>query len=1533
MIASDVPNDSSSNKAPKFHPTIAYSKWVRDFKAYVIRHRECDFVLKNQIKPPKPAEPADSASKSTKAQYDKELKRWETQADLWESGNACLFSHIYFAVDINPRAETLVVQHGAGSNGIAALEGLKTEYENKDSVKGILSDTLAQFQHRKIKNNETISQFIAVIENYRLKLKNLDHEIEDKELISKIITGMTSTINQEYKEVKRSLILHPIENLADLTSRLRRIDEVSISEEEAPTRVLQVDESAALSVPNRFKSFTPSQRQIRPSGKLMTSNPRPSPSTPTPSSSVSPGSNPITCDRCGGRNHLSKDCTTKWQAIERKRSGSHLKRRNNPPKKVQRSFPEDVGQIQRANMAMAKLAEQNPGFALLDSGATSHMFPIDFCDKDSHLVSIPIQLASKNASMMAQRKGDLGLLKEVLFIDDIAHPLVSVMKLTDNGFNINFKSDGADVYLNGILVTKAVREKNLYLIKLSSLIPVNPRETASVASHSPPPSLQALHERLAHSSPKLIKTAIESSLIRGLANPKPCSSPQLICDCCQRGKAHRRPHRNEIREMIPIKLRHPTSFGEVICVDSTGPFSTPSHQEGFRHLLIFKDVASRFIWDFYAVEITAAFSIQCLEIVKSHIQNQGALLRHYHSDGARNLISQAHRQYFIENSITWSFNSPYTPEDNSHAERSFQTIKNRSLAQLLQSNLPPDFWNFSMKYTIHVTNRLPQQTAKGFMSPFQFIHDEPPSLSHTRVWGSQVVVHQPKQKRKNDWSEKGKKGIFMGVHENCVAYEIYMPGEDTFIMSSHVFFGEPPSPCSTPSLPAFLVQTLPKSVEDYQYLVGLSHIDDEDNLTYVTTRVTTLKGYVVAYRAIQSKQSILKEINQSIHIKDIEKLTYKYYLNLSKPSHEDRPQQTTPPREHSRKKPRGSEGKISNDADYHSHLQDLLLSNPIVQKMSEDLSLDPITPKTKKILPTRKCKHILSKLSIIQTGSLKGKSPPHVKQSSSTLILHDPPEAVFASVSSTEDLNFFSLIRGEDGEKWRSARDSEIQSLEKKGCWDIVNLPPNTPTVGSKYVCKVKMNPDGSIAKFKVRLVAQGFTQVEGINFYDTYSPVAKLSTIRTIIALAAINNMSLHHIDVNTAYINAPLDEDIYMRPPKDFNLGRNQVLKLSKSIYGLKQAGLNWYLCISSYLSTLGFTKCLSDCCAFILDKGYETCVIVIVYVDDMIIASRVQTEIQRIKLLIRNKFEIDDLGELKYYLGINIERHADHITVNQRSYITKLIEKYQLEDSRLVHSPLPTNFIFDPHENFNLSPNERSYVENFPTRELIGALNYVAVCTRPDISFAVGALARFQDFPNISTCNAIKHLLKYLNTTKDLHLIFSGSINSVVGFCDSDWASDQLTRKSTSGFVFYLGNSPISWQSKLQSTVALSSTEAEYVSASTATQEALWIRSLLREWGLSMKMPTTLWCDNKGAIQLAKSPINHKRTKHVDIRHHHIRDHVEKGDIVVDHLTTENMPADLLTKNRSNLETLRGILFGGSPIDPSSKRLRIYNKWQNK
>ncbi len=485
--------------------------------------------------------------------------------------------------------------------------------------------------------------------------------------------------------------------------------------------------------------------------------------------------------------------------------------------------------------------------------------------------------------------------------------------------------------------------------------------------------------------------------------------------------------------------------------------------------------------------------------------------------------------------------------------------------------------------------------------------------------------------------------------------------------------------------------------------------------------------------------------------------------------------------------------------------------------------------------------------------------------------------------------------------------------------------------IACRFVFKRKRGANRSITKFKARLVAKGFRQIKGTNFFETYSPVAKMSTLRIIIAIAAINGLYLHQIDFSTAYINADLEETIYMTPPPNMQLEKGYSLRLLKSIYGLKQAGLNWHLCISKFLMELGFHQCVSDTCTFVRDVNTESFVIIVLYVDDLIIGSKDLNVIKDLKRKIAQKYEIEDLNELEYYLGINIKRIEDGYVMSQKTYIEKLIAKHRLELAVNTSSPLPTTFKYDPDEINHLKPSQLQYVVNFPTRQIVGELNHIAIATRPDIAFAVNYIARFQDSPNLSTCKALRHILKFLNSTKDHHLKFSGRVNSLVGYSDADWAGDPINRKSTSGYIFYLGNSPISWQSRLQPTVALSTTEAEYIALTAASQEAIWIRSLLREWGLTMNMPTTIWSDNTGAIQITYSPTNHRRTKHIDIKFHYIRNLVKSNKIVVDKIHTSEMLADVLTKNVSTQVqlNLRDGLMGKGEIKPSPKRQRIYKK----
>ena len=547
-------------------------------------------------------------------------------------------------------------------------------------------------------------------------------------------------------------------------------------------------------------------------------------------------------------------------------------------------------------------------------------------------------------------------------------------------------------------------------------------------------------------------------------------------------------------------------------------------------------------------------------------------------------------------------------------------------------------------------------------------------------------------------------------------------------------------------------------------------------------------------------------------------------------------------------------------------------------------------------------------------------------------------EFAYQSLLVDPDPKFQDAVRGPDRDKWIEARDKEITALIDKDCWTIEVIPPNTTVVGCRYVCKIKTNAVGEIVKYKVRLVAQGYSQIEGVNYFETFSPVARLSTIRIILAIAAINGLTLHHIDVNCAYINAELDEEIYLRPPPDFNLPHNYALKLKKSLYGLKQSGLNWNKCITKYLEAIGFKKLSADNCVFILNPAAPNMIVIVLYVDDMIIASKLLSDIQNLKDKIKSKFNIDDLGEMKYYLGLQIMQDLSKgvIKLTQAAYIKKLALKYKVDKCKVVSTPLPMDFRFDEEEINQLNDEQLNYVRNFPIREIIGSINFIASGTRMDIGYSISTLAKYQDKPNLTVCKASMHLLKFLNSTSEIELTFHGQYNRLVGYSDANWANDPITRRSTSGFIFYLGNSPITWQSRMQPIVALSSTESEYIALTEAVKEVKWLRSLLNEVGINTTRPTTLWCDNQSAIDLVHNPVHHKRTKHIDIRYHFIRDEIKYNTVVVDKIHTSQMLADMLTKLASP-EMIKKLLIpmtGKVSIPASAKRIsREINDITNK
>ena len=444
-------------------------------------------------------------------------------------------------------------------------------------------------------------------------------------------------------------------------------------------------------------------------------------------------------------------------------------------------------------------------------------------------------------------------------------------------------------------------------------------------------------------------------------------------------------------------------------------------------------------------------------------------------------------------------------------------------------------------------------------------------------------------------------------------------------------------------------------------------------------------------------------------------------------------------------------------------------------------------------------------------------------------------------------------------------------------------MPPGKTAIGSKWVFKTKINADGSINKHKARLVAQGYAQQHGIDYEETFAPVVKYVSLRTVLAIANQRNMELHQMDVNSAYLNGDIDVDIYMKQPEGFvdPANPNKVCKLRKGLYGLKQSGRVWNEKIDKYLKSQGYTPSDADPCIYVKhNKGKM--VVIALYVDDTVIASDCNKMLHAAKRMLSEKFDMTDLGEAKSILGMSIRRNRKKgvLFVNQSAYLQSVLERFGMAECNPVSTPM------EPGKHYEKTPDNEDGLDTREFQALIGSLVYASIATRPDISEAVGKLSQHMARPSKEHWTAAKRVLRYVKGTVELGLKFEHSTKfELVGYSDADWAGDVDTRKSTSGYAFMLGKAIVAWASKQQSVVALSTTEAEYIALASATKAAVWLRRLLQSLGEGQVRSTTIFEDNRGAISLSTNPKDHSRTKHIDIKYHYVRHAVQMKEIDVE------------------------------------------------
>ncbi|KAJ9561577.1 hypothetical protein OSB04_006737 [Centaurea solstitialis] len=475
---------------------------------------------------------------------------------------------------------------------------------------------------------------------------------------------------------------------------------------------------------------------------------------------------------------------------------------------------------------------------------------------------------------------------------------------------------------------------------------------------------------------------------------------------------------------------------------------------------------------------------------------------------------------------------------------------------------------------------------------------------------------------------------------------------------------------------------------------------------------------------------------------------------------------------------------------------------------------------------------------------------------------------------------------------WVSAMQEELAEFIRNNVWLLVPRPRKRTIIGSKWIFRNKLDEIGTIIRNKARLVAQGYRQEEGIDYDETFAPVARLEAIRLFLAFAAHMNFKVYQMDIKNAFLNGKLNEEVYVAQPPGFVDPKfpDHVYKLNKALYGLKQAPRAWYDTLSTFLLSKGFVRGKIDSTLF-LKKYPKHILLVQIYVDDIIFGSTNPKLCEKFELLMKSEYKMSMMGELTFFLGLQIKQSEKGIFINQGKYVHEMLKKFDLTSYTPMKTPMAPPLSLD-------KDSKGKPVDVTLYRGMIGSLLYLTA-SRPDIMYSTCLCARYQAEPKESHLTAVKRIFRYLKGTPNMGLWYSKDSGfDLTAYSDSDFAGCKIDRKSTTGGCHLLGGKLVSWTSKKQNSVSTSTAEAEYVAAGICCAQVLWLRNQLQDYDIQLsKIP--IYCDNTSAIAIANNPVLHSKTKHIEVRYHFIRDHVMNGDIELHFVPTEYQLADLFTK----------------------------------
>nr|AAC67200.1 putative retroelement pol polyprotein [Arabidopsis thaliana] len=1070
-----------------------------------------------------------------------------------------------------------------------------------------------------------------------------------------------------------------------------------------------------------------------------------------------------------------------------------------------------------AAMRITDITDQHGNEWLPDSAATAHVTnsPRSLQQSQPYHGSDAVMVADGNflpithtgSTNLASSSGNVPL-TDVLVCPSITKSLLSVSKLTqDYPCTVEFDSDGVrinDKATKKLLIMGSTCD-GLYCLKDDSQF------KAFFSTRQQSASDEVWHRRLGHPHPQVLQQLVKTNSISINKTSK------SLCEACQLGKSTRLP-------FVSSSFTSNRPLERVHC-DLWGPSPITSVQ-GFRYYAVFIDHYSRFSWiyplklksDFY--NIFVAFH----KLVENQLNHKISV---FQCDGGGEFVNHKFLQHLQNHGIQQHISYPHTPQQNGLAERKHRHLVELGLSMLFQSKVPLKFWVEAFFTANFLINLLPTSAVEDAISPYEKLHQTTPDYTALRSFGC-ACFPTMRDYAMNKFDPRSLKCVFLGYNDKYKGYRCLYPPTGRVYISRHVIFDETAYPFShhykhlhsqptTPLLAAWFkgfessVSQAPPKVSPAQ--------PPQRKATLPTPPLFTAADFPpLPRRSPQLSQNSAAALVSQPSTTTINSTHPPAVVNES------------------------SERTINFDSASigdSSHSSQLLVDDTV-----EDLMAAPVP--TQQAPPPTNTHPMITRAKV----GITKPNPRYVFLSHK--VTYPEPKTVTAALKHPG---------------WTGAMTEEMGNCSETNTWSLVPYTPNMHVLGSKWVFRTKLHADGTLNKLKARIVAKCFLQEEGIGYLETYSPVVRTPTVQLVLHLATALNWELKQMDVKNAFLHGDLNETVYMTQPAGFvdKSKPTHVCLLHKSIYGLKQSPRAWFDKFSTFLLEFGFFCSKSDPSLFIYAHN-NNLILLLLYVDDMVITGNSSQTLSSLLAALNKEFRMTDMGQLHYFLGIQVQRNQHGLFMSQQKYAEDLLVASAMENCTPLPTPLPVQLDRVPHQ-------EEPFTDPTYFRSIAGKLQYLTL-TRPDIHFAVNFVCQKMHQPTMSDFHLLKRILRYIKGTITMGISYNQNSPTLLqAYSDSDWGNCKLTRRSVGGLCTFMATNLVSWSSKKHPTVSRSSTEAEYRTLSDAASEILWLSTLLRELGIPLPDTPELFCDNLSAVYHTANPAFHamidKATKSTNFR----------------------------------------------------------------